>query len=576
MRFSTYRYRPHHLYEVVVSSPRVWLKIQASCWSSTHATMYLESRFNGTDYSVNGYTPVTPFRLSERAHYIRNWASIVDGLPAGWDDDEFQIDRTPYSWCETLSADCDCHAAKGSLGDTHCSDFGLHGEADKHNRKTENVRYRHYIREMEQRIATRDESARKNRTATAQRADTRRHAPVTPRPAQRSVPPGRARDILTEPLNVVNGLVVSGFYCSIEDRHHAYGEQAVRKTVAELTTILVKAPDRDAQARVLPALGSIGAHLLRANQAQACAQKAVWGDVEIPDILYKYIPRERIGLGAPNSLRATQLLALNDDMECNVTTMKDTAQADTLDFLRVVQRKLKEHLGISVPWEELLIRAIHFGDVRLSTFIQEYLNPRVGVVAFSTDILVPTMWAHYAHNTGIVVGYDADALRTLGYELRPVLYSQIAPRYQPLAGDSIGLDFVNREDVERELRAGHVRAGLPILASTPLAEFGKGWQSLSRLLLVKGMSWAYEKEVRLLVDLEQARDTGKKDANGWPVKVIDPPRQAIKQICHRDNTPRADIERAVEEARGDNRSGLFVGRVSSHAFRMQNTGGTRH
>ena len=70
----------------------------------------------------------------------------------------------------------------------------------------------------------------------------------------------------------------------------------------------------------------------------------MWGDVEIPGILYKYIPEGLIGSGAPNSLRATQLLALNDDMECNVTTMKGGEEEDTLDFLSVVQSKLKEHL----------------------------------------------------------------------------------------------------------------------------------------------------------------------------------------------------------------------------------------
>ena len=48
----------------------------------------------------------------------------------------------------------------------------------------------------------------------------------------------------------------------------------------------------------------------------------MWGDADIPDVLYKYIPKERIGDGVPDVLRATQLLALNDDMECNVIAMK--------------------------------------------------------------------------------------------------------------------------------------------------------------------------------------------------------------------------------------------------------------
>ena len=302
----------------------------------------------------------------------------------------------------------------------------------------------------------------------------------------------------------------------------------------------------------------------------------MWGDVDIPDILYKYIPKKLIGEGAPDSLRATQLLALNDDMECNVTTMKGSVQEDTLAFLGEVQSRLEGCLGISVPWEELLTRSIRYGDLRLSTFIQEYLNPLVGVVSLSTDILVPTMWAHYAQNTGIVVGYDTRALSALGFELRPVVYSEVAPTYQPSEGDAIRLDFVNREDMERDLRAGRNRAGFPLLASTDLAEFGAGWKSLCRLLLVKGMSWAYEKEVRLLVDLEQARDTGKKDCNGWPIKVIDPPAEAIRQIYRGANTRKADVERAVQVARGENKSGLFVGHVSSHAFRIQKTGGVNH
>ena len=186
------------------------------------------------------------------------------------------------------------------------------------------------------------------------------------------------------------------------------------------------------------------------------------------------------------------------------------------------------------------------------------------------------MWAHYARNTGIVVGYDTEALRGLGFELRPVVYSEIAPICQPQAGDAIRLDFVDREYIERELRAGRNREGLRILTSTELAQFGASWKSLSRLLLVKGMSWAYEKEVRLLVDLKQTRDTGKKDSNEWPIKVIDPPPEAIKEIYRGANTREADVERAVQMARGAEKRGLFVGQVSSHAFRIEKTGGTKY
>ena len=261
-------------------------------------------------------------------------------------------------------------------------------------------------------------------------------------------------------------------------------------------------------------------------------------------------------------------------MECNVVAMKGGEEA-ALEFLRSVQSKVKEHLGVDVPWEDLLVRWQLYADVRLSTYVQEYLNTRLGVVSFSTDILVPTMWAHYARNTGIVVGYDRDALKALGFELRPVLYSEIAPVWEPREGEDIRLDFVNREDVEGELRSGRDREGWPILTRTQLATFGGYWKLLSRLLFVKGMSWAYEKEVRLLVDLEQARDTGKV-RDGWPVKVIQPPREAIREVYGSTNTREEDLEQAVQVARGERKDGLFVGHVSGHAFRMQKTGGTRY
>ena len=242
----------------------------------------------------------------------------------------------------------------------------------------------------------------------------------------------------------------------------------------------------------------------------------------------------------------------------------------------MVQSKVKDYLGIDVAWEDLLLRWQRHGDVRLSTYVQEYLNNLVGVVSFSTDILVPTMWAHYARNTGIVAGYDTEALKALGFELRPVLYSEIAPIWEPREGDDVRLDFVNREDMERELRAGREKEGWSLLARTLLAKFGRDWKSLSRLLLVKGMSWAYEKEVRLLVDLAQARDTGRKDKNNQPIKVIDPPPEAIREIWGGATTKDEDIDRAVQAVRGEDRRRLFVGHVTSHAFRMQKTGGVHY
>ena len=565
-----------HLYEAVIATARFWLKLQASCPSTAPAALF-ESRFNGTNFiPADGHCLVTPFRLSERAQYIANWSSIVESLPTGWDDEKYRIVETAFPWCETLADGCDCHGTKGRLDIVHCSDFGVVDEKEKRSSKTRNVRHEHYIREMEERIANRDKELRDERRRRVQRAPTR--GPTPARPTSRSATQPDVARTLARALGRINGLIAEGFYCSIHGRHHAYGEQPTRKAIADLHASVAQVsgwPPSSNRAVAMSRMDDIAADRLRTNQSQECAQRSVWGDEDIPDVLYKYIPRKLIGKGAPESLRATQLLALNDDMECNVLAMKGRDD-EALEFLRLVQSKVKDYLGIDVPWEDLLLRWNLHADVRLSTYVQEYLNPRVGVVSFSTDILVPTMWAHYAWNTGIVVGYDAEALKALGFELRPMLYSELAPIWEPRESEDVRLDFVNREDMERDIRAGRERAGWPLLARTKLATFGGDWKSISRLLLVKGMSWAYEKEVRLLVDLDQARDTREMDNNGHPVKVIVPPREAIREIYGGAKTKDADIDRAVQAARGEDTRGLFVGHVTSHAFRMQKTGGIQH
>ena len=563
-----------HLYEAVIGNSRVWLKLQASCSSADPAAMF-EYRFTGAEYTpANGVRPITPFRLSECAHYVHNWQSVVDRLPAGWDHEEYQIIETAYPWCETLADDCDCHGTKGRLDVVHCSDFGLVGEKEKRARKTRNVRHENNVREMEERISKRDAQSREERR---QRAQSREPAePVGPLPVPRLVMSPGVSDPEEQAIAWLSRLAAQGLYCSIDGRHHAFSEQAVRGAARRVAaTIRQLSSWEDPNRRAVESqIGGIAAHWLRVDQAKECAERSLWGDVEIPGILYKYVARERIGAGAPNSLRATQLLALNDDMECNVIAMKG-GDGEALEFLRTVQAKVEEHLGVEVPWEELLTRWQRHADVRLSTYVQEYLNPLVGVVSFSTDVTVPTMWAHYARNTGIVIGYDRDALKALGFELRPVMYSEIAPVWDWERGDDIRLDFVNREDVERDLRAGRDRDGWPVLTSARLGKFGSDWKSLSRLLLVKGLSWAYEKEVRLLVDLSEARDTSV-ECGGYPVKVIEPPPEAIREIYGGANTAEEDVAQAVRVARGAVRKGLFVGSLSSHAFRIQKTGGTRH
>ena len=569
----------YHLYEVVFESSSVWLKVQVPGDPFLHNPVrpMLEARFGGTTVDDREPSFAIPFRLSERHEWIHNWEDVKDRLPPGWDDQEFRLAEGPYPWCETLSDGCDCHAMKGRLDVTYCADFGLTDEADRRAAKSQNAWHVNYIRGLEQAVANRDQTRRQENTRTAGGNAVQELPVAAGTGGVLRTSDAELRRMLSDTVNRVNRLVAQRFYCQVEGRYHPCSEQTKQKLIADAVATVDSASRMDERVLrvVVGSMDAILGHWLRLHQSNECAEKVVRGEPDLPGVLYKYIPRDLIGKGAPNSLRATQLRALNDDMECNVETTKGSDDVDSLAFLALVQSKLGEHLGIAASWEELLKRAVSYGDLRLSTFIQDYLSTLVGVVSFSTEPLVPTMWAHYARNTGIVVGYDTDTLRSMGFALRPMLYSEMAPTYQPTRDDIIRLCFADRERLEEQARLGEAINSWRVVADADLAEVGADWKSLCPLLFVKGTSWAYEKEVRLLVDLEQARDTGKVH-DGWPIKMIDLPPEAITEICHGENTRDDDVTSAVELARGENKKGLLVQRVSAHAFRIQRTIGSRY
>ena len=553
-----------HLYEVVIRNSLVWMKIQASLWSTERsAGVFYGQLARQVGMPVDEYKPGSSFNPSVLADNLANWASVVDQLPDGWDRDEYRMDGEPYPWCETLSDGCDCHGSRGRLDLIYCADFGLHAESEKRARKSINAHYRYDVAWLESVIVETDKKRRDR--ATRLPPAPKGAVLVSPNPGLnlRHVPTERLKSART----AVDPLVSPGIYCSIHKRRHAYSNKVIQMVLSSVVSAMSQASGIGAIVR------EMATHWLKKYQSQDCLEQWLWGDVEIPDIVYKYIPAELVYRGAPKSLRATQLRALNDIMECNVETM-GIGDHDTLGFLRLLWKKLSSHLGVEVPWHDLLVESRLHASPRLSPFIQLYLNDLVSVVSFSTDPLVPTMWAHYARNTGIVVGYSTHALKSLGYELRPVMYSEIAPVYVPLKDDTIRLDLPDREAMDRDLKAGRQRGGTPIQSTIDLATFGADWKSLSRLLLIKGVSWEYESEIRLLVDSNKARNTGYRDDNDWPIWLLDVPADAIKEIWRAPNTKDAVVERAVN-VRGD-RKGLLIQSFSAHGFRMQKTIGSRY
>jgi len=154
----------YHLYEILLESSQMWVKIQSPCVSMEQAIAYFGIRFGGQD--PDPPVPVNPYRtfdiptmLSECIESIANWDSVKDSFPPGWARHEFRLVGDPYPWCETMADGCDCHGSEDELSRAYCSDFGLLGEIEKRASKSPNVRYAESLRRWEERAATRERSS---------------------------------------------------------------------------------------------------------------------------------------------------------------------------------------------------------------------------------------------------------------------------------------------------------------------------------------------------------------------------------------------------------------------------------
>ena len=276
-------------------------------------------------------------------------------------------------------------------------------------------------------------------------------------------------------------------------------------------------------------------------EAQQWVNRQLKDALDIPAIIYKYFPYCRLEHGYPNSLRATQPPALNDFSEGNISTYMGGIESGIDECPWEVSEAMTKDEFLLSP-QELESQFALYDGPRTSRMIQAYLTQFVGVVSFSTDPLIPTMWAHYAQNAGFVAGYNTQAIRKLGVELRKVLYMELPPVYEPRKDNVIRLAFVDEDRRKREVQEGNPLPGIPTF-EVDFVQLETDWRTLARLLFVKGKPWEYEKEVRLLVDQQTTRID--KETDEWPIRVLDLPPAAIEEVygraqdaqrCNRDNS----------------------------------------
>lgn len=290
----------------------------------------------------------------------------------------------------------------------------------------------------------------------------------------------------------------------------------------------------------------------------------------LPKILYKYIPSEILRHGyPPRFLRASQPSSLNDVMECGIIARVEQEE-DKAEWSEIAVIESRNLLGESSLPEVVERRVSYYRDAKITKVIQRYLDAKVGIVSFSTDPLVPTMWAHYAQNEGVVIGYNTGILDTLGFDLRKVLYLDSPPFFTPELDKKVRIRFVDEERQMLEKEEGIQLEGVPFMPYVELMEFRADLRELAKLLYVKGEPWSYEKEARLLVDQKETRFLNKKDKSNFPVRVIDIPIEAIEEVYVGPKTRLEDVRRIVAtfiECKHE----IDVKFTSSHSFQPKVT-----
>ena len=239
------------------------------------------------------------------------------------------------------------------------------------------------------------------------------------------------------------------------------------------------------------------------------------------DILYKYIPANLVLKCLPEvgngTLRATQPAALNDPFECSVKRLfGDQDEGKVSERLAHVLSNINSTTPVSVRGVENARR--DHGSLYVRELLAMQLSKRFGIVSFASDPRHPLMWSHYTvDGSGFVIGYDARRLSGLtekGATLREVVYADQPP---------------------------------PILGYPVLNE-----ENIPKLLSCKSRHWKYERERRLIVELNETIGTGLTDRHRQPINLVRIPNTAVVSVYFTERTPPAKVKQVHKRIRNPN------------------------
>ena len=238
-------------------------------------------------------------------------------------------------------------------------------------------------------------------------------------------------------------------------------------------------------------------------------------------ILYKYMPAKLVLKCLPEvgngTLRATQPAALNDPFECSVERLfGDQDEGKASDRLARVLSSINPTSPVDV--KDVNKARKDYESLYARELLVTQLSKRFGIVSFASDPRHPLMWSHYTvDGSGFVIGYDAKRLSKLtgkGTTLRKVVYADQLP---------------------------------PIMDYTVLNE-----ENIPKLLSCKSRHWKYERERRLIVELNETIGTGLTDRHRQPINLVRIPNAAVVNVYFTERTPPAKVKQVLERIRNPN------------------------
>jgi hypothetical protein len=242
------------------------------------------------------------------------------------------------------------------------------------------------------------------------------------------------------------------------------------------------------------------------------------------DVLYKYLPLERLDVIENLEIRFSPLKSLNDPFESlplvDAADKVDSAVKELLAELdqlwkeTPVHKKTPENLKLLEQNKEAVCKGVESASEpsRVGEGLMDLLHDNFGVLSLSRTNISLLMWSHYTDsNAGYVIEFDDKH------------------------------HFFKQKDLQ-----GNIVRPMPVIYSAKRSTINdKHHNWYQKLLCEKPLDWAYEEEERLFITYpDKSRAIGK-DAYDMDIILTDIPKEAISAIYLGYNSSKETEKRIV-------------------------------